>query len=60
MGDFENRMQLKSISAPLMAIAVAKNSLIEQIFTIADREVDGTPHCKDRHLMFLLVLPNII
>lgn len=46
MGDLENRMQLKTISTQLMSIAVAKDSLIEQIFEIADREVDGTPHCK--------------
>jgi hypothetical protein len=46
MSDFERRMQLKTISTQLMSIAVAENSLIEQIFVIADREVDGTPHCK--------------
>jgi hypothetical protein len=46
MGDLENKMQLKTISTQLMSIAVAKNTLIEQIFAIADREVDGSPHCK--------------
>lgn len=39
-------MQLKTISTQLMSIAVAKHTLIEQIFAIADREVDGSPHCK--------------
>lgn len=46
MGDLENQMQLKTISTQLMSIAVAKHTLIEQIFAIADREVDGSPHCK--------------
>jgi hypothetical protein len=46
MGDLENKLQLKTISTQLMSIAMAKNTLIEQIFAIADREVDGSPHCK--------------
>jgi hypothetical protein len=46
MGDLESKMQLKTISTQLMSIAVAKNTLIEQIFAIADREVDGSPHCR--------------
>jgi hypothetical protein len=44
IGDLENKMQLKTLSTQLMSIAVAKNTLIEQIFEIADREVDGSPH----------------
>lgn len=39
-------MQLKTISNQFISIAVARNTLIEQIFAVADREVDGTPHCE--------------
>lgn len=46
MTDFENKMQLKTISNQFISIAVARNTLIEQIFAVADREVDGTPHCE--------------
>nr|GAT44189.1 GTPase activating protein [Mycena chlorophos] len=43
MSDFETKFKLKTISAQLISIAVAKNTLIEQVQDIAAREVDGTP-----------------
>jgi len=46
MIDFESKLGLKTISTQLMSIAVAKNVLIEQVFELADREVDGTPSCE--------------
>lgn len=46
MTEFEDKMQLKTISTQFISIAVARNTLIEQIFAVADREVDGTPHCE--------------
>ncbi|KAJ7783784.1 GTPase activating protein [Mycena maculata] len=43
MADFESKFKLKTISHQLLAIAVARNDLIEQVQEIALREVDGTP-----------------
>ncbi|KAH7930971.1 Rho GTPase activation protein [Leucogyrophana mollusca] len=44
MGDFERKLQLRTISFQLMCIAIAKNVLLEHVSDFADREVDGTPH----------------
>lgn len=46
MNDFEAKLRLKTISSQLMSLAVAKNVLIEQVFELADREVDETPSCE--------------
>jgi hypothetical protein len=46
MIDFETKLRLKTVSAQLMSIAVAKNVLIEQVFDLANREVDRTPICE--------------
>jgi hypothetical protein len=46
MTDFESKLRLKTISTQLLSLAVAKNVLIQQVFELADREVDGTPSCK--------------
>jgi hypothetical protein len=46
MIDFESKLRLKTISTELMSIAVAKNVLIEQVFDLADREVERTPVCE--------------
>ncbi|KAA1471480.1 Rho GTPase activation protein [Dentipellis sp. KUC8613] len=43
INDFEFKLKLKHISAELVAIAVAKNKLLDSVFELADREVDGTP-----------------
>ncbi|TFY80721.1 hypothetical protein EWM64_g3290 [Hericium alpestre] len=43
MSDFELKLKLKHISSELVAIAVAEDSLLDNVFQIADREVDGTP-----------------
>ncbi|KAJ3515401.1 hypothetical protein NLJ89_g1775 [Agrocybe chaxingu] len=42
MSDLENRLKLKNISTHLMAIAVAKNNVIEQVQKYASREVDNS------------------
>jgi hypothetical protein len=46
MIDLEGKLRLKTISTQLMSIAIVKNVLIEQVFELADREVDGTPSCE--------------
>ncbi|EGO03980.1 hypothetical protein SERLA73DRAFT_40923, partial [Serpula lacrymans var. lacrymans S7.3] len=43
MDDFEHKLHLRSISSELMYVAIAKNVLLDQVFELADREVDGTP-----------------
>ncbi|KAL0581609.1 hypothetical protein V5O48_000425 [Marasmius crinis-equi] len=40
--DFESKLKLKTVATHLMAMAVADNKLIEQVQTLADREVDGS------------------
>jgi hypothetical protein len=50
MTDFENKLRLKTLSSQLMSIVVAKNVLLEQVFELADREVDGTPSCEPGYL----------
>lgn len=47
MNEFERRFQLRTLSEQLMFIAVAKGVLVEHITEYADREVDGTPSCKN-------------
>ncbi|KAH7911208.1 GTPase activating protein [Hygrophoropsis aurantiaca] len=44
MGDFERKLQLRTLSFQLMCIAIAKNVLLEHVSEFADGEVDGTPH----------------
>ncbi|KAI0073136.1 Rho GTPase activation protein [Panus rudis PR-1116 ss-1] len=41
--DFEARLHLKSLSEPIMAVALSRNVLLDNILELADREVDGTP-----------------
>ncbi|RDB28888.1 putative Ras GTPase-activating-like protein ngap [Hypsizygus marmoreus] len=43
MNDFETKLKLKTISAHLMSVAIARNVLVEQVQELASREVDGTP-----------------
>ncbi|KAG7099214.1 hypothetical protein E1B28_001081 [Marasmius oreades] len=40
--DFESKLKLKTVASQLMSMAVAENKLIEQVQTLADREVDGS------------------
>ncbi|ESK88880.1 gtpase activating protein [Moniliophthora roreri MCA 2997] len=42
MTDLETKLKLKTVSTQLMSIAVADNTLIEQVSAVADREVDGS------------------
>ncbi|KAF5390273.1 hypothetical protein D9757_002936 [Collybiopsis confluens] len=42
MTDFETKLKLKTIAPQLMAISIAKNTLIEQVEALAYREVDGS------------------
>jgi len=56
MTDFESKFGLKSLTTQLMSLAVAKNVLIEQVFELADREVDGTPSCKRDPLFFIVIV----
>ena len=55
MTDFGDKLQLKTISTQFISIAVARNILIEQIFAVADREVDGTPHCKSSRYVSIYI-----
>lgn len=43
MTDFENMLKLKSISAPLMSVAISQDNFITQIQEYTVREVDRTP-----------------
>ncbi|KDQ63550.1 hypothetical protein JAAARDRAFT_169494 [Jaapia argillacea MUCL 33604] len=43
MADLESKLQLNTLSTQLISIAIARNVLIDHIFELADREVDGTP-----------------
>jgi hypothetical protein len=56
MTDFENKLRLKTVSSQLMSIVVAKNVLLEQVFELADREVDGTPSCEPGYLLFVSII----
>ncbi|KAI0322330.1 Rho GTPase activation protein [Amylostereum chailletii] len=42
MNEFEVKLKIKHLSYPLVAIAVASNTLLDQVFELADREVDGS------------------
>ncbi|EPQ60641.1 Rho GTPase activation protein [Gloeophyllum trabeum ATCC 11539] len=44
MSDLEGRLQLTSLSSQVLSISIARNVLLDHIFELADREVDGTPH----------------
>lgn len=45
MSDLEQTLKLKHLSQELVSLAVAKDTLLDSIFELADREVDGTPSC---------------
>jgi hypothetical protein len=59
MIDFETKLRLKTISSQLMSIAVAKNVLIEQVFDLADREVERTPICECLRRMNCVVINQV-
>ncbi|THH16896.1 hypothetical protein EW146_g3826 [Bondarzewia mesenterica] len=43
MRDFELELKMKHVSSELVSVAIAKNILIQNVFELADHEVDGTP-----------------
>ncbi|KAI0068193.1 Rho GTPase activation protein [Artomyces pyxidatus] len=43
MNDFESKLKMKNITGELVAVAVAKDILLDSVFEQADREVDGAP-----------------
>lgn len=51
MSEFEAKLKLKTVSVHLMSVALAQNTLIEQVQELATREVDGTLSCKSSDLL---------
>lgn len=45
MNDLETTLKLKHLSKELVSLAVARDTLLDSIFELANREVDGTPSC---------------
>ncbi|TFK57085.1 Rho GTPase activation protein [Heliocybe sulcata] len=44
MNDLDGRLQLTPLSSQVLSISIARNILLDHIFELADREVDGTPN----------------
>lgn len=42
----DTKLEIKNVADHIIAIANAKNVLIQNIMDLADREVDGTPQCQ--------------
>lgn len=46
ISELESKLNIRSISSDLVAVSLAKESLLDNIMELADREVDGSERCK--------------
>jgi hypothetical protein len=46
MIDLGSKYKIEQLSDQLVSIAVARNTLLPNVFEMADREVDGMPSCE--------------
>ena len=44
--ELETKLAIRGLSSDLVAVALANNSLVENITELADREVEGSERCK--------------
>ena len=44
--ELESKLAIRGISSDLVAVALAQDSLVQNIMELAGREVDGSERCK--------------
>lgn len=52
INELESKVNIRNISSDLVAVSLAKDSLLNNIMELADREVDGTERCNVFQLFF--------